>query len=80
MSAALFKSDLWTSEPPEGGMFIWAYRKDDGRFATGLGYWTVTAGQWRCAHEWNADHHKLATMFHPMPDPSVAAFNSGERK
>lgn len=67
----MFDSALWTKEPPPGEMFIWAYKKDDGKWATGLGYWTVTPGQWRCAHEWNRDHHRRATQFHPMPNPEV---------
>lgn len=59
----------WTKTPPPGEMFIWAYRKDDGGWNIGLGYWTVTSGQWRDAYNWNGNHHTRATHFHPMPSP-----------
>lgn len=58
--------ELWQQTPPEGEMFIWAYRWE-GLWRTGLGYWTVTKGQWRDAYDWNGKHHERATWFHPMP-------------
>lgn len=64
----LFHSRLWTKEPPRGQMFIWAYRKSEGGWNTGLGYWTVS-GSWCDAYDWNGNSHRLATDFHPMPEP-----------
>jgi dCMP deaminase len=36
---------------------------------TGLGYWTITKGQWRDAYDWNGSAQERATHFHPMPSP-----------
>lgn len=61
---------LWLGEPPKGGMFIWAYwDAEKATWATGLGYWTVTPGQWRDAYNWNGNYHELATHFLQMPEP-----------
>jgi hypothetical protein len=65
----MFDSDLWTTEAPKGEMFIWtywcSYRQ---RWQTGLGYWTVTKGQWADAYG-DSDGKRKATHFHPMPKP-----------
>lgn len=67
----MFESELWTTEKPtpestEGNMFIWAYY-DRGKWQIGLGYWTVTKGQWADAYAMDAKQR--ATHFHPMPVP-----------
>lgn len=69
----MFDSDLWTTDRPtpentDHQMFIWAYR-EEGRWKTGLGYWTITKGQWRDAYDWNGSAQERATHFHPMPSP-----------
>ena len=67
----MFESDLWTTKRPtpestEDQMFIWAYYKGS-RWQLGLGYWTVTKGQWHDAY--GSDAKRYATHFHPMPSP-----------
>lgn len=67
----MFESDLWTTERPtpkstNNQMFIWAYRWE-GDWKIGLGYWTVTEGQWHDAYGGDAKYR--ATWFHPMPEP-----------
>jgi len=68
MRNALFASDLWTSEPPEGEIFIWAYPIPSGGWSTGMGYWTVTKGRWMTATG-GAPRGQKGLRYHPMPDP-----------
>ena len=64
----LFKSDLWTKEPPKGDMFIWAYWDSfKETWQTGLGYWNVSGG-W-CPHAYGGTPEQVDYSFHPMPEP-----------
>lgn len=65
----MFRSDLWSDTPPKGEMFIWVSPNETGGWSCGLGYWTVTEGQWANLNgpRWR-DKSKL--KYHPMPDPT----------
>lgn len=64
----MFKSDLWSKEPPSEGMFIWAYwSSSKNQWNTGLGYRNVSGG-WSDAYSHFVPRNRTI-YFHPMPEP-----------
>lgn len=54
------------AERPRGGMFIWARKKPDGKWAVGLGYVSVSGG---LQDAYGGSLERKATHWHPMPEP-----------